>query len=134
MLKLDNKGWGLGVFLVFIGVFFVAIILITYVANKNGMGSGNNYYFEDNNTLLKSYKEYELIVKERAIVYQEQNYPYIDDGDIFYININKLDVSDKIKSDCDGYAKIGKENGIYIYEPYLMCGNYKTSGYVNDLG
>ena len=134
MLGLNNKGWGLGVFLVFIGVFFVAIILVTYVANKNGMGSGTNYYFENNNTLLKKYKEYETIIKERAIVYQEQNYSFIDDGDIFYVNINKLDVSDTIKSDCDGYAKIGKENGIYIYEPYLKCGNYTSNGYLNNLG
>ena len=117
----------------FIFVFFVAILLITYVANKNGMGSNSNYIFENNNSLIITYKEYEAIVKERAISYQEQNYPFIADGDTFYININRFDLPEKIKNSCDGYAKIGKENEVFIYEPYLKCGSYITSGYVDGL-
>lgn len=35
-MKLNNKGWGLSVFLTFIGIFLIAIILVAYLSNKYG--------------------------------------------------------------------------------------------------
>ena len=133
MKKLDYKGSGLGMFLTIIGVFFIAIILITYVANKNGMGSHSYKEEPIENPHLKEYKQYEVVVKESAVKYQEQNYPYINEGDTFYINISKLNIEEKITKNCSGYVEFGKQNGSYIYNPYLKCGTYKTNGYINDL-
>lgn len=133
MTKLNNKGWGLGIFLVFIAVFFLAIIMITYIANKNGMGARPIDKTTNDNSIIKTYKEYEILVKEKAIEYQETNYPNIAEGDSFYVNVKKLGVNSKITNKCSGYVKLGKENNIYIYEPYLKCGGYKTNGYISDL-
>lgn len=132
MKNLNNEGWGLGIFLVFIGVFFIALILITVIANKNGMDAESRPEYPKNEELI-NYKQYEIIVKEEGIKYQEQNYPRIADGDSFYINIKKLDLDSEIIRKCTGYIKLGKNNNIYIYEPYLKCGSYKTDGYINSL-
>lgn len=37
MFKLNNRGWGLGVLLAFIIVFFIAIILISMSASSIGI-------------------------------------------------------------------------------------------------
>ncbi len=128
MKKLNNKGWGLTVFLIFIFIFFFTILLIAYLANKNGIGpqdSTNNY--NDINSI--NYKEYEREVREKAVIYQESYYPEISEGDNFYVNINKLDIDSKIKISCTGYVKLGRSMFSYTYEPYLNCGKYVTSGY-----
>ena len=128
MKKLDNKGWGLVVFLVFIFIFFFAILLISFLASKNGIGprdTGNNY----NEIKTNDYEDYETQVKRSAINYQEERYPNIDEGDVFYVNISKLNLSSEIRNSCTGYVKLGKINGNHIYEPYLSCGTYTTSGY-----
>ena len=38
MLGLNNRGWGLGVLLIFIVVFLIAIILISVGASNMGIG------------------------------------------------------------------------------------------------
>ena len=38
MKKLNNRGWGLGVLLAFLLVFFIAIILISIGASNLGLG------------------------------------------------------------------------------------------------
>ena len=132
-MKLNNEGWGLSVLLAFIGVFFVAILLVSYISNKYGLGP-NDTTNPINNSLLETYKGYETEVKSAAIRYQEEHYSNIQNDDSFYVNITKLDISNKILNSCTGYAKFGRSNNIYYYEPYLSCGNYKTSGYINGLG
>ena len=37
MRKLNNKGWGLGVLLVFLVIFFIAIIIISVSASNMGI-------------------------------------------------------------------------------------------------
>lgn len=131
MKKINNKGWGLTVFLVFIFIFFFTILLVAYLANKNGIGpqdTNNNY----NNLNTVNYKEYENIVREKAIIYQEVHYPEISEGDSFYVNIRKLEIDSKIKNSCTGYVKLGKSLLNYTYEPYLNCGSYVTNGYDAD--
>ena len=131
-MKLNNEGWGLSVLLAFIGVFFVAILLVSYISNKYGLGPTDTTA-PVNNSLLETNKGYETEVKSAAIRYQEQHYPNIQNNDSFYVNIKNLDISGKIVDSCTGYAKYGRSNDIYFYEPYLSCGNYKTSGYISGL-
>lgn len=131
-MKLNNKGWGLSVLLAFIGVFFVAIILISYLSNKYGYGPTNTSSTNPTNTLVEKYRGYETEVKEAAVKYQEEHYPNIDNGDQFYINISKLNIGSYIKSSCTGYVKYGKTNDLFYYDPYLKCGDYETNGYISD--
>lgn len=133
MKKLDNRGWGLSLFLTFIGVFFVAIILVAHLSTKYGIGPTNTDTSSKNNSIIQEYKEYEMLVKEASVKYQEHHYPIIDNGDSFYVNIDKLDIDKDILNKCSGYVEFGMNNDIYYYSPYLHCGNYKTSGYISSL-
>lgn len=130
MNRLDNRGWGLGIFLIFIFIFLFAILLVTVLANKNGIGSNSESVFEDKNELIEKYKAYEKIVKQSAVTYQEENYPYLSDGDSFDVDINRLDIPSEINKKCTGYVHVEKIKDIYSYTPYLKCGNYyTTAGY-----
>ena len=130
-MKLNNKGWGLSIFLVFIVVFFIAIIIIAHISKQYGYGPVEEPHIT--NTLLQRYKSYETEVKESAIRYQEYNYPTMQNGDGFIVNIKNLDIKSEITYTCTGYVKYGITSDIYYYEPYLHCGNYKTAGYSSTL-
>ena len=52
MKKIDNKGWGLSTFIAFLVLFFFVIILVAYVADKEGMGSDGGYDDEEDNVMI----------------------------------------------------------------------------------
>lgn len=129
MFKLNNRGWGLGMFLAFIGIFFLAIVMIIVVSRQYDLGLVENV---DNSVTPNDkvkYVNYEKAVKEASAVYSSKILTNIQNGDIFYVDINNLDVSDTIKSTCDGYSKIVKKDGTILHYAYIKCGNYSTSGY-----
>lgn len=132
MTKLDNKGWGLGVFLLYLSIFLAAIILVSYIANKNNLGSESTRVNNDNQ-VFKRYRQYELEVESVARHYQVQNYPTINEGEDIYININRMNVDNEILDRCSGYVKISNNEGTYSYNPYLRCGTYRTNGYSSSL-
>ena len=80
-----------------------------------------------NDELEEKYHNYERIVKESAIKYQEENYPYLVNGDRYVVNIDRLDIPSEINKKCNGYVIIEKKNEIYMYSPVLNCGNYSTN-------
>jgi len=133
MKRLNEHGWGLNVMLAFISVFFIAIIMIAYLSNLNGLGPSSNNDNSVDKNFVNQYKNYESAIKNEAIKYQEEKYPYIVDGDSFYVNIKKLSDNDEILQTCSGYVEFGRENNVYYYKPYLNCGSYKTNGYVSSL-
>lgn len=133
MKNIDNKGWGLAIFVAYIGIFFGAILLVSYIADKNNLGADGNIQMTSDKTLIQQYKEYEREVKSIAESYQKEKYPEIKNEDSIYININKLDIRDTILHRCTGYVIISNKNGIYSTEPYIKCGSYRTSGYSSNL-
>ena len=53
MKKLNNKGWGLSTFIAFIVFFFFVILLVTFVADKAGMGKDGGFNDdEDDNVMI----------------------------------------------------------------------------------
>ena len=133
MKKLDNRSWGLGIFIIYICIFFVAILLVSHIANKNNLGADSDIQMTTDDKVLQQYKEYESEVKTIAMQYQKENYPDIKSGDSFSVNINKLDISDRILHRCTGYVIFSNDKGDYISTPYLKCGSYRTSGYSSNL-
>ncbi len=133
-MKLNEEGWGLGVFVICLSVFFVAIIVVALLTNKVNLSARPG---EDNNEVepneaiseAQKYSSYETAIKSSAQGYKNENYPDIKDGDLFYVNIDSLSLGDEIKNDCDGYAKIGMINGTDYYEAYIKCSKYTTAGY-----
>lgn len=133
MKKLNQEGWGLSTFLSFIAIIFIAILLVAHLSNKYGMGPTGTDNSSKGNEFLEKYQNYETIVKESSVKYQESHYPNIDNGDTFYVNINKLSIEEKILEECTGYVEFGIKDEIYYYSPYLKCGTYKTKGYIKNL-
>ena len=129
MYKLNNRGWGLGVFLVYMFVFILAIFIITVLINKNGLGSNSENIMTTEEERTLEYEKYEQIVRDSAIDYREENYPYISDEEEFKINITLLDIPNEITRKCEGYVIIEKNSEGYNYSPYLKCGSYNTPGY-----
>lgn len=132
MRKLDNKGFGIGTFVVFIAIFFIAILMIAYLVNYYGIGveemnSGGS------NTNVARYQKFEAEVRNAAISYMDANYSNVAVGDVLIVDMDRLNVDDEILKDCTGYVKI-ENNGYFTYHPYLKCGSYQTSGYSSVLG
>ncbi len=42
MKQLNQRGWGLGAFIAFLVVFFLAIIVVTILSNAMGIGGSHN--------------------------------------------------------------------------------------------
>ena len=134
MFKLNNKGWGLGVMILFIGVFCLAILIIAVLSSKYGLmnnSTKNIYNSEKKMTTTKKqkYLEYEQIIGQTCAEYVNKNYKDATETDNIYININELNIKDQIKQECTGYVNVGKVNDIPYYNPYIKCNNYQTEGY-----
>jgi len=132
MKKINNQGWGLAIFIVYMSIFFIAIVLVSYIANKNNLGADSTIQTGIDEYTLRQYKSYENEVKNVAIAYQKKNYSNMNDGDSIYVNINKINVSSNILDRCSGYVKIANDRGIYSATPYLRCGSYRSSGYLSN--
>lgn len=133
MKKLNNRGWGLGIFIIYVGIFFIAIVLVSYIANKNNLGADSDIYMTTDDKVLQQYIEYESEIKTIAIKYQQENYNDIKNGDSVRLNINKLNINENILHRCTGYVIFSNTNGIYLVDPYIKCGSYRTSGYSSSL-
>lgn len=147
MKKLNNKGWGLGVFITFLGLFFLAILVVVVLSSSFKFGEDSNPNIvvvppsennSDNNSDIthndgEKYANYEAEIKIAAEAYKNEKYPSIENGDVFYVNINKLTLSKNVTNDCSGYAKIGKVHENDYYEAYIRCSLYTTPGYEESL-
>jgi len=127
MIKLNNKGWGLTTFLVYLFIFLFAIILVAILVNKNGIGPDSESILMPEDELIEKYHGYERIVRDSAITYQEENYPYLSNGDRYVVDIERLDIPSEITKKCSGNVVIEKNNDVYSYKPYLNCGSYQTN-------
>lgn len=151
MYKLNNRGWGLGVMLVFICVFLIAIIFIAIQAKEYGLAGDNSFATPiptktpvvsatpDVSANKESYERLEERSEEAGRVYKETYYKSLLDGDSVYVTIKKLvsnsyleQLRDLTGNVCSGYVKItgGEE---FQYDAYIKCKDYETSGYLDYL-
>lgn len=159
MLKLNNHGWGLGTFIVFIVVFIIAIILITIGAIRLGISSkddvstlpvtqaspsptaSSNTGSEDNSdnnyiALVNNYQE-QLVdvmkdyIKTQQVVIIDQDSLTITVVSLVKDNyINKLEINGNV---CTGYVTV-TSNGNYDYKSFLNCGEeYVSDSYDGNL-
>lgn len=135
MLKLNEKGWGLTTFVSIIGVLFVALLVVVFLVNfyDTGLskkGSGNIIMDQEEKTTY-DYPAYERELEEKAMEYAyETGLVILEVDDYVKINIDNLERNSKYNH-CQGYVKISKalENEDYIFDAYISCGLYKTTGY-----
>lgn len=123
MNKLDNKGWGFTMFIVFLCILLSAILMVVYVVNNFETGlsprRGDNLTYSQ----YETYRRYEKVVSKAASNYAKNEM-------LEYINIEDLELSDTIKYECIGYVLLNDDSDAYT--SYLRCGNYESSGFSYD--
>lgn len=124
MKKLDNRGWGLGMFIGFIVIFIIAILIVAYLVNNVEKGlspkRGENLSYSE----YEHYHKFEKVVSSAASDYALKNTRFD------YINIEDLEISDEIKDKCLGYVLYNYSDN--EYDAYLRCENYETEGFSYD--
>lgn len=135
---LNNKGWGMGLFILFIVGFIIFLVIASIISYKMGLNHGNdNFNININNSVTSyNYTSLETKLKNAAISYVSQKDLKVNAGETVTVTYEELSnvkiinsLTDNIGS-CDGYVKISYNGSSFIYNPYLKCvGRYQTSGY-----
>ena len=139
MKRLDNKGWGLNEFLLFLLAFFVCLVIVIILCNQL-MNKENKKPIIDpiisgDKTDIGDYIELEDRITEQAKLYNNS-----ETEDTVIIKLNNLVKNGYIKKvvdpknnkECSGYVVYNGQNK--EYKTYLSCpGNYQTSDYNKDL-
>lgn len=151
MKKLNNQGWGLGVFLAFVVIFIFCIFIASINAYKVGLGKeppsvqfGDDVNKpspspSDNGTSNVSGKEkYKDLIKNvnlAADKYRVDYYSSLLNGDSVFVPIKTLKENNYLQDtkNCSGYVKIINQNGSFQYKTYLKCPDYESDGYISDL-
>lgn len=134
---MKRNGWGLRVELLFILMFLVCLLIAIIGLNRMGlMGEGN---FNDSKKEINTKETYTLM--EQKMVGATKEYvnsyyggEYINDSitvrysSLYYNNyLDKL--TDNNGKECSGYVSVKNIDSVLIYNAYLKCPGYRTSGY-----
>lgn len=143
MIKLNNRGWGLQVMMIFVLILMIALVVIAVLVNQTFsdiVGPVKDPIVNPGNDDV-SYKDLEKKLLNAVKKYQEIHYSDISslDGDMITVSLDKLkkeeligEIEDiKTSKPCSGYGTFGLKNEKLVHNAYLKCDNYKTSGY-ND--
>jgi len=110
-----------GVYVIWAIVVLVLIIGLTFI--------GFNY-----KSKMKPYKELEVNLTEATKKYVELKFLYPNEGEVTTIKLDELIEEGLISGlsvngdKCDGYINL-TYNGVYNYDSFIKCDNYKTTGY-----
>jgi len=132
MKKLNQKGWGLGAFIIFVCVILCAVLIVSALAIKMLGGQLNiNWKESTENT---NYREIEERVEKAGERYQKKYYSNMLSGDRYIITVDRLKKEELLISDfsCNGYVEIVKDKSI-SYKGYIKCKNYQTKDYQDRL-
>lgn len=144
MTKLNNKGWGMGTFIIGIGVFAIALLVVVILVHNGAKvlepkNKGNNDLNNEYDNIEYDYTELEDKVVEAADKYVVQKYgENFDEDTLITVTVKKLqkenfldniyDLKNNSKK-CSGYVTFYKKNNKFYFEPYINCKNYQTKGY-----
>ncbi len=150
-LKLNNRGWGLSTFLVYLTIFIGFIGVVTFLAIHNA-NKFKNVDMNNQNTSSEvskeesskeeeenDFKQVEKNLEKAAYQYQQEYLVNMQNGEIKYITASKLEelkLLDNLTNGdylCTGYAKITSSNGKTDIMPFVNCGDYISEGYNEDL-
>lgn len=150
-MKLNNRGWGLFVFLGFVLVFVLFLLIAGVNAYKLGLskdnptiqfGPGNMSNVENGNkeeeavSGREKYQDLEEKIIESTSNYRRAYYNNLLNGDSVYVSFKTLIKNNYLSNsgDCSGYVKIYHSSGDdYQYTVYFKCPDYVSGGYLKDL-
>lgn len=142
MIKLNNRGWGLQVMMIFVLILMIALVVIAVLVNQTFSditGPTKDPIVNPGNDDI-SYKDLEKELLDAVKDYQEIHYEASSlEGEMITVSLDKLqkenliDEIEDIKTSrpCTGYGTFELKSGKIVYNAYLKCDHYKTSGY-ND--
>ncbi|MEG2322357.1 MAG: hypothetical protein RSB71_02595 [Bacilli bacterium] len=132
MLKLNNRGWGLQIMMVFILILMIGLV-ITAVLIKQNFGGIFGEVLPDTS---KSIEEVVVLASQQ---YQKEYYNDMLDGEKITVTLKTLKSKNLIKDvkykdkQCSGYAIFSKKNDKIDHKAYLKCGaDYGTKGYLEQ--
>lgn len=132
---MNYNGWGLRMELVFILVFLICLAFSTIGLNKMGLLGNSNTDPSKEPISNFNYENLEIKLYNATREYVNKEYSNdIDDETIVKLStlyfrnyITKL--YDENNNECSGYTRVRKVNENIIYNSYIKCDNYTTSGY-----
>ena len=147
-MKLDKKGWGLAMMIVFMSIL-LAFLLLTVIMVYNFYRYKDNIFDMQNSSQqepqfdnqviqsnIRRYRTYESRIKQNAITYAYTYYVDIkEEGTRITVEemVDKNIMTDLLDPEdgsvCTGYADLKIEDGKIISTPYLSCDNYESAGY-----
>ncbi len=134
MKKLNNKGWGLVSFSIFIGMLFIALFVVVLLVNYFGTGLKRNdssIIYDDNTGVIETlnYQGYESTLIDYARTYVNNNNIVLNEGEVRRLPISILGVPGARYNHCNGYVNVSRTGDLTTYQSYIDCGDYKTIGY-----
>lgn len=130
-MKLNNKGWGIQVMMVFILILMICLVIIATLINSNFKELTNT-----NSSKSFDYKKLEQQMTDACEKYISIKNVQLENDDTYKITLNKLQNENLISeirddfSKCTGYSVIEKKNNKTFCTSYIKCGNnYKTKNY-----
>lgn len=133
-MKLNNRGWGLGVFLGFVALLLCCLLVAGVNAYKLGISTESNLQFNNSTIDKNTNTDFENEVLNAAMNYKRNEYGNISSGQTVIVKISRL-VDEKYLSSnnyCSGYVQIRNQNGDEKYNVYLKCSDYVTDGYDSE--
>jgi len=135
-MKLNNNGWGLSTFLVFVCIFALMIIIISVNALKLGFANDNNgnIQFQEQSNYVRLEN---ILVNYGALYYNKYSCEFNKDN-ACYISVSDLKKAgyidnfiDKSQNQCDGYVKVLNKKSPN-FKAYIKCGDsYQTFDYID---
>lgn len=146
-MKLNNHGWGLGVFLGFVVIFVLCIVVVSVNAYKLGLEKdGPSIQFGEEeekpsstpDSSLSGTEKYQDLIKDAQLAaeaYRIDYYSQLLEGDSVFVPFSTLKEKNYLENTdgCNGYVKILHQGESYQYQTYLKCSDYESDGYVDDL-
>ena len=134
-MKLNNRGWGLAMMLVFLGILSI-FILVTWINSYKIADSYDDLKDDLNSSAkvpIKYYHDLENRLSNAAKSFLTNNPSELCDMYGCTIEYDGLRENNYISemidrydnSECDGYVKVEKGN----YHSFVNCENYRTAGY-----
>ena len=135
--KLNNKGWGMSVFIAFIVIFIIFLIISSVISYRMDLNHGNNLYVYINISVTSyDYTSLEIKLKNAAVSYVKQKDLKINTGEtitVTYEELFNMHIINNLKDNvgtCEGYVKLIYNGTSITYSPYIKCvGRYQTNGY-----
>lgn len=134
-MKLNNKGWGLGVFLGFVAILLFFVVVVGVNSYKLGVKTEKGFQFDssvvDKNSSNNVKSDLESKVLKAAMNYKRNEYGNMTSGQTVIVKISRLIDENYLSGseNCSGYVEIRNRNSDISYSTYLKCPDYITDGY-----